>query len=49
MSSKVEIPPPTVNGISSTDETFRTHSSLVFLFSTVAAMSNMASSSAPSC
>ena len=48
ISSMVEIPPPTVNGISITEETPFIHSNLVFRFSNVAAMSSIASSSAPS-
>ena len=48
MSSRLLIPPPTVSGIEITEETCLTQSSLVFLFSRVAAISSIASSSAPS-
>ena len=48
MSSSDPIPPPTVSGMSMTAETARTHSSRVLRFSSVAAMSSIASSSAPS-
>ena len=48
MSSSEPMPPPTVRGTEMTPETPRTHSRRVLRFSTVAAMSSMASSSAPS-
>ncbi len=49
ISSRVEMPPPTVRGILITSETSSTHEILVLRLSTVAEMSSMANSSAPSC
>ena len=48
MLSKSLIPPPTVNGIKTSEETFSTTSIIAFLFSWLAVMSKKTNSSAPS-